>query len=148
MSQAREIARSAYEQAKAAAAAEQAEKERQEAEEAARKRQVHLDAYEAALPILAEWFPGVKWEWTADGSFGHDTILWDASEAQWPPSFRLKVDRFLIDMNDPGAGYRVEIKVGDYRPDSSMPGYSYFQGGTIRSAADLGRYLERLEQRG
>lgn len=108
------------------------------------RESVHRKAYEAALPILAEWFPGVEWDWFQMGDYNNDTILVDRSEP-WPPSFRLMVIRYLLDMNEPEAGYKVEIKVGDYRQDSSLPGYSYFEGSKVTSPADVGRYLEGKE---
>lgn len=95
----------------------------------------HEANYEAALPILAEWFPGVEWSWYAMGDYSFDTILVDASES-WPPSFMLRVERGLKDAP-------ADIEVGEYRPDTSMPGYSYFSGAAVKSAADIGRYLDQ-----
>lgn len=140
MSPAAEQALTAYE------LAVRAEEERKAAEEAAeraeneRRNAERLKDFEAALPVLAEWFPGVEWTWAMMGDYGNDTVLWDVSEG-WPPSFMLRVQRFLIDMNEPEAGYRVKITVGDYVRDTSMEGYKYFQGAEVKSAADVGRYL-------
>jgi hypothetical protein len=133
MTRAVDIARSAREQALAAAERKRQEWAAQEAERQAQKRQAHEAAYEAALPILAEWFPGVEWAWFDGGDYGFDTILHDASE-QWPWSFMLCVEHFKD---------RVEIRVGRYVQDTSMPGYRYFSGAPIRSAADVGVWLEQ-----
>ncbi len=140
MTRAADIARTAYEQALAAAEMERLHEEALKEDERRRKHAAHVAEFEAALPILAKWFPGVEWTWHEEGGYGFDTIITDAAE-DWPPSFKLRVNRHLIDMNEPDAGYRVKIEVGDYRSDSQ--GYSYFSGGEIRSAADVGRYLER-----
>jgi hypothetical protein len=141
---ARDIALRAHEQALAASAAEQQAREARQAEDARREHERHEERFEAALPMLTAWFPGVEWTWRAMGNYNNDTVLWDASE-NWPPSFKLKVTWYMIDMNQPEAGRRVEIKVGDFRPDTSMPGHSYFAGSVVQSAADVGRYLAGQE---
>lgn len=137
---ARDIALRAYEQAKAAAALEAAHEEAIKEDDRRRKIAEHIAIYEAALPILAEWFPGVKWEWWEQGDYGFDTILTDASE-DWPPSFKLRVTCPLIKPSKPSLGRKVMIEIGDYQADSSMPGYSYFSGHEVKSAADIGRAL-------
>lgn len=141
-----DIARSAYEQAKAAAEMDRLHKEAFLMDAERTKRLMHEDDFAAALPILNEWFPGVEWKWTTGEDYGgYDTLVYDALESQWPPSFKLKVDCRLIDMNEgPSAGYRVDIEIGDYRTDTSpgTVGYRYFSGGKVKSAADVGRYLE------
>lgn len=140
---AKDIALSAYEQAKAAA---HMEKLHEEALQMDRERSNYLHnkaVFEASLPILNKWFPGIEWEWQMEGDYGNDVIVWDASEEEWPPSFKLKVNRFFIDMNEPDAGYKVEIQIGDYRPDNLSGGYNYFSGAVVRSAADIGLYLEK-----
>jgi hypothetical protein len=130
---AREIALSAAKIAREAAELEAAHEEAIK-EDARRARHAqHLERYLAALPILGQWFPGVSWMWQAEGDYGYDTIVYDASE-NWPPSFKL-----LVGWN-PDRSLRIEV--GSYRSDSSMPGYSYFAGSAVRSAADIGRYLE------
>lgn len=139
---ARDMAINAYKQALAAAKAEELRKAEEEAERERTKREYHRQIFESALPVLNEWFPGVAWDFEIAGDFRHDTIVFDADENQYPPSFKLKVDRRLVDMNDVGGGYRIDIEVGDYSPDTSMPGYSYFSGRKVHSAADIGRYLE------
>jgi hypothetical protein len=137
---AREIALKAHEQELEAVEAErQLEAERQQ-EEDRKKRERLKDAFEAALPKLNEWFPGVEWTWVLYGNFENDCIVWDSSET-WSPSFKLRVQRFITDMNAPESGYRIVIEVGDYVQDTSMTGYSYFSGVKVNSAADIGRYL-------
>lgn len=131
MKKAVDIAARAYEQAIAAAERDRLAKDAEEAERQAAKRKAHQANFNAALPLLNEWFPGVEWEWHQMGDYGYDTIVTDVNEV-WPPSFRLNVKRYKNE---------IEIRVGDYRPDTSLPGYSYFSGTRIRSAADLGRYL-------
>jgi multidrug efflux pump subunit AcrA (membrane-fusion protein) len=133
MSSAADIARRAHAQALDAAEAARKQREAEQVERERQKAQAHQLTFKAALPILAEWFPGVKWRWEAMGDYGFDTILVDASE-DWPPSFMLRAFRPASD--------RIEIEIGDYRVDTSMPGYSYFSGSVVRSAADVGRYLE------
>lgn len=131
MTSAAKIAQSAHEQALAAIAERERQRAAEEAERERLARERHAKAAADAIAVLGEWFPGVTWEWDAMGDYGHDTVLWDASES-WPPSFLLKAER---------RKYGIEILVGDYRPDTSMPGYKYFSGGVVRSAADVGRYL-------
>jgi hypothetical protein len=132
MSKAADIAKNAYEQALDTAEAERLAQEAKERERQAEKNAARQADFDAALPILSEWFPGVEWEWHTEGDYLFDTIITDSSEEGWPPSFKLRVER---------RGGGVEIKVGDFVSDSFMPGYSYFSGVVIRSAADLGRYL-------
>src|SRR4051794_18278368 len=120
MATARDIALNAREQALAAA---EVERQRIRAEEDERARQrlaEHELDYQAALPILAKWFPGVKWRWNIQGSYQNDTILWDVSES-WPPSFKLCVRRYFREGHE-----QIEISVGDYVNDTSMPGRQYF----------------------
>lgn len=132
MTRAADIAKTAYEQALAAAEAEAARREAK-IEAARQQRLAERQAeFDAALPILNEWFPGVEWTWKQMGDYGHDTIITDAAET-WPPSFKLKVEKFK--------GEPVKIMIGDYVQDTSLPGYSYFSGGEVKSAADVGRYL-------
>jgi hypothetical protein len=135
-----DIAARAHDQAIEAAEAEQRERDAEQARIAREKHERQKATYESALPTLSEWFPGVEWDYTIMGDYATDVVLFDAAES-WPPSFLLKVTRTLIDMNAPGAGYRTKIEVGDYVTDTSMPGYSYFRGGPVKSAADVGRYL-------
>lgn len=132
MKKASDIAIRAHDLALAAAETQRQQREAKEAERQRQKMEAHRKTYEAALPILAEWFPGVKWKWEAMGDYGFDTILWDASEI-WPPSF-------MLHASNAGSGL-IEIEVGDYVRDTSMPGYNYFAGKYVRSAADVGRYL-------
>lgn len=136
MKKATDIALRAHDLALEAAEAKRLAQEREAAEEERRKDQSAQAAYEAALPTLNEWFPGVVWTWQRMGDYGFDCIVTDASEV-WPYSFLLKVDY------RPKTKDSVEISVGEYRSDSSAMGYSYFSGGKIRSAADLGEYLKR-----
>src|SRR4051812_42850633 len=107
-------------------------------DERRRKHAEHVKDYAAALPVLNEWFPGVEWTWREEGDYGYDTIVTDAHE-QWPPSFKLKVFRRLIDMNEPLAGYRVIIEVGDHHTDTSpgTVGYRYFSGTEVKGPADV-----------
>jgi hypothetical protein len=137
MTSAREIALPAYEQAILAAERKAATQEAERLAEVARKRAERQAEFNAALPYLNEWFPGVEWEWEQDGDYGFDTIVYDASEG-YPPSFKLRV-------HNPPKG--VTIEVGDYVQDTSMPGYKYFSGTPIGSAAALGGYLKRKEER-
>lgn len=146
MSDARSIALSAHEQAKKAAALEAAHEEAIKEDRRRQEIARHTKAFEAALPILNEWFPGVEWIWWVDGDYSNDTIVTDASE-NWPPSFKLRVDRLLIDMNEPSAGCRSVIEVGDYRRDTSLPGHIYFAGSKVKGPADIGRYLQAQEDR-
>lgn len=146
--QASTIALSAYEQAVAAAeveaAHEEALKENERREELAR----HRRAYEAALPILGKWFPGVEWNWNPEGDYGHDTILTDRSE-QYPYSFKLRVQHYLLDMNEgPRAGYVTQIEVGDYVANTGEGAYgTYFAGTRVKGPADVGRYIQRKQER-
>lgn len=112
------------------------------AAEEARKAEQHRLTAEAAIEKLSEWFPDVEWTWFMGGDYDYDTLLHDAAE-EWPWSFMLKATRRLIDLNEPEAGYHVEIAVGDYARDTFMSGYSYFSGSPVKSAADVGRYLEQ-----
>jgi hypothetical protein len=132
---AKDIALSAAEQAKAAAEAQRQAREVEELARAREKQESQEQEFRTALPILNEWFPGVEWCWRPGGDYDLDVIVWDASE-EWPPSFKLKIESFKN---------RLEIQVGDYRSDSSMPGYTYFAGSIVRSAADIGRYLEKKD---
>lgn len=143
MSRAKEIARSAHALAKAAAEWEAREEQARKDAEAALKLERHRRDYEAALPKLAEWFPGVEWEWSIEGAYGHDTILREKG-APFDDPLKLRVERRIIDMNEVEPSYRSIIEIGDYRPDSSMPGYSYFAGTEVKSPADIGRYLEHV----
>lgn len=141
---ARDIALTAYQQALDAAEAEERAKIEAQRQERLRKEAQERETFEAALPILNRWFPGVTWTYDVEGDWGNDVIVTDADEAD--PTFKLKVNRYLRDMNDPAAGVTVEIEVGDYQRDSSMPGYSYFSGIKVKSAADVGRYLMRKKK--
>lgn len=142
---AKDIALKAYEQALAAVEAERLAEQARKAEEARLKEARHQEVFNAALPTLNSWFPGVDWTFEIDGDFGGDTIVYDAGENQYPPSFRLKIIRYLIDMNTPEAGYQIKFEVGDYVLDHQS-GYHYFSGGTVKSPADIGRYLERKKR--
>jgi hypothetical protein len=140
MTQAKDIALSAHAQALAALEAERKAEEERKAKEIREREERQRATFDAALPTLKKWFPGVEWQYSIMGNYGLDVIVTDASEI-WPPSFRLKVNRTLIDMNEPSAGFKVSIEVGDYRRDTSLPGHSYFVGSEVHSAADVGRYL-------
>lgn len=144
---AKDIALSAYSRAVAAEEVRLAAIEDAKAEEKRKNEERHRGNFEAALLILNEWFPGVQWTYEIEGDWGHDMIVYDASESQWPPSFKLKVNRYLIDMNEPDAGYKMEFEVGDYVVDTMSGGYSYFSGTKVKSPADVGRYLKRKEDR-
>jgi hypothetical protein len=137
-----EIAKTAYAQAVALAEAEEARKqaEREEEErrnrekEERRNREIHQKRFEAALVPLNVWFPGVKWEYEIGGDFFcNDTIIFEQDE--YPPPFKLKA------LGPVNPGKHMEFEVGDYLQDSSMPGYTYWSGTKVKSAADLGRYL-------
>lgn len=137
---ARDLALSAAYQARKAAALEAAHEEALRMDAERTKDETARKDYEAALPILAEWFPGVEWTYARSGDYGYDTIVWDASEAT--PAFLLYVHRRMLDMNEPSAGYRVHIEVGDYVPATGdAVGHSYFRGRPVKGAADVGRYL-------
>jgi hypothetical protein len=137
MKRAREIALPAYEQAVLAAERKAAAQEAERQAAIAEKKAQRQAEFDAALPYLNEWFPGVVWLWEQDGDYGFDTIVYDASEG-YPPSFKLRV-------HNPPKG--VVIEVGGYVQDTSMPGYKYFSGTPIKSAADLGAYLKSKEKR-
>lgn len=129
-----DIAKSAYAQALVAAEDQRIRREA-EVEAARQKKRAERQAeFDAALPVLNRWFPGVEWQWHQMGDYDFDTIVTDAAET-WPPSFKLKVEKL--------GDKPVRIMIGDYVQDRSMPGYSYFSGGEVKSAADIGRYLAR-----
>lgn len=145
---ARDIATSAYAQAKAAAEMARLHDEALNLNAEYDKLMRHETEYRESLPVLAVLFPGVEWVWTTGEDYGgYDTIMYDASES-WPPSFKLRVVRRLIDMNEPSAGHRIDFEVGDYRTDTSpgTEGYRYFSGSKVKNAADVGRYLEACEK--
>jgi hypothetical protein len=144
MTQAKDIALSAHAQALAAAEVERKAEDLRKAEEDRKRDEWYRATFDTALPTLREWFPGVEWQYSLMGNYGLDVIVTDASEV-WPPSFRLRVSRTLIDMNKPNAGFKIDIEVGEYRQDTSLPGHSYFAGSKVKSAADVGRYLAARE---
>lgn len=144
---ARDIALSAYAQAVAAEearlAAVQAEIDAAEQKQQADQRRL----FDAALPILSEWFPGVEWAYEIGGDFNRDVLVHDAREEQWPPSFKLLVKR-IHNRQDPADITHIEFEAGDYVADTMSGGYTYFSGVKIKSPADLGRYLKGREERG
>jgi hypothetical protein len=105
-----------------------------------RNREIHQKRFEAALVPLNVWFPGVKWEYEIGGDFFcNDTIIFEQGE--YPPPFKLKA------VGPVNPGKHMEFEVGDYHQDSSMPGYTYWSGTKVKSAADLGRYLVNRDKK-
>jgi hypothetical protein len=145
MSLAHQIAQTAHEQALAAAAMEALHEEALNEDMARTEAARHKAAFEAALPVLNDWFPGVHWDYQAAGPYDRDTIITEAG-AEWNDPLKIKADCWLIDMNEgPSAGYRLQLKCVVLTDDTSMPGYSYWSGQVVKSAADVGRWLAARE---
>lgn len=135
------IALKAHEQALAAVEAERRAEEARKTKEARLEAERHRDDYRWALPTLNEWFPGVEWKWYPAGGYSFDTILME-HDAPWSDPLKIKVQRTLLDMNEgPSAGYRVRLFCVERVQDTSEPGYSYWSGPEVKSAADVGHWL-------
>lgn len=133
MPRATEIALRAYERALLAADLEAAHQAAiQEDRERTKIEWSRLD-FEAALPLLNEWFPGVSWVWEQGGDYGYDCIIMEETD--------FRNDLYdLLKLRAERIGSEVEIEIGDYQIDEQ--GYHYWSGGRVNSAADIGRYLK------
>lgn len=139
-----DIARGAYEQAIEAEKARVAAEEARKAEEERKVRERHQATFEMALPILAQWFPGIEWDFDIDGDYRGDVIIFEDGKGR-PPEFKLRAQRRILDMNHPSV-FSIELEIGEYRPDR-MSGYTYFAGTKVNSAADIGRHLAARDRR-
>jgi hypothetical protein len=136
VSLAKQIALTAHERAMVAADLEAAHEEAIQMDHEWHKREAARLDFEAALPVLNEWFPGVKWRWSQEGDYNYDCIIMEDT-SDWNDVLKLRAQL----RRDDRTGEKVQIEIGRYVQDTSTYG-TYFSGAVVKSAADIGRYLK------
>lgn len=140
--------------ARAAAEAEQREKDLaaiRKAQEEAERARATFEAraratFEAGVKVVSQWFPGVEWEMYDDRSgvgcaagysMGAAVIVRDKDD-----SVRLCFDRRNVaEAGEPV--YRLTVYAVERKPRlDSGTSFPYYSGAAVKSAADVGRFLE------